>query len=64
MFAAGSNIELELDMSGFLRGAPEQRWQTYQIAASQKILTVDEIRAAEGYGPMPKGREPQTNTSI
>lgn len=54
VFAADSNIELTLDLGGFLRGDPQTRWQTYDVAAKNKILTIDEIRADEGYGPLPK----------
>jgi hypothetical protein len=52
-----SSLERELYMSGFLCCAPEQRWQTYQIARSQGIWTVDEIRAAERYGPMSEAQQ-------
>jgi hypothetical protein len=33
-------------------------WQTYAVAAQHKILTVDEMRANEGYGAMGKGDAP------
>lgn len=55
VFPADGPYELELDLSGFLRGDPQTRWQTYDVAAKNKILTVDEMRANEGYGPMPVG---------
>lgn len=45
---------LELDMSGFLRGDPAQRWAAWKIAADAKILTVNEIRAEEGFNPLPE----------
>lgn len=44
---------IELDMSGFLRGDPAQRWAAWKIAADAKILTVNEIRAEEGFNPLP-----------
>ncbi|MBN9547115.1 MAG: phage portal protein [Alphaproteobacteria bacterium] len=58
VFPSGSSLELELDLSGFLRGDPQTRWATYDIAAKNSILTVDEMRANEGYGPMPKVKGP------
>ena len=58
VFPTGSGLELELDLSGFQRADPEGRWRTYQIAKSEGILTVDEIRQLEGFGPMPKGQTP------
>ena len=41
-----------IDLSAFLRGDPQTRWATYDIAAKNGILTKDEIRQTEGYGPM------------
>ena len=49
----GGEYELDLDMSGFDRGDPATRWQNHAIAASNGILTVDEIREVEGYSPLP-----------
>lgn len=46
--------ELDLDMSGFDRGDPATRWNNHAIAATNGILTVDEIREVEGYGPLEK----------
>ncbi|MDR3357933.1 MAG: phage portal protein [Desulfovibrio sp.] len=43
---------LRLIMSAFDRGSPESRWAAHAIAASNGILTVDEIREIEGWGPM------------
>lgn len=53
VFGMNSGYELELDMSGLTRGDYQTRWASYAVAKGQGILTVDEIRAAEGYGPMP-----------
>jgi HK97 family phage portal protein len=47
----GTDLELSLDMSAFDRGSPESRWAAHAIAASNQILTVDEIREIEGWGP-------------
>ena len=52
--------EMVIDLSAFLRGDDKTRWETWNIAKSQNILTVDEIRANEGYGPMPKANIPAT----
>lgn len=49
--AANSDLTLTLDLSGLLRGDPEQRWNSYAIAATHNILSLDEIRDAEGYNP-------------
>lgn len=47
------DLSINLDLSGLLRGATEQRWATYAIAIQNNILTVDEIRQIEGYNPRP-----------
>lgn len=43
--------EFELDLSGFLRGDPEQRWASHKIAVEANILDTDEIREIEGFRP-------------
>lgn len=45
---------LEIDLSGFLRGDPETRWKSHEIAVRNNILTADEVRLVEGWSP--KGR--------
>lgn len=47
----GGEFELVLDMSAFDRGDPETRWKNHAIAAQHEILTVDEVREIEGWGP-------------
>lgn len=47
--------EFVFDLSGFLRGDPEQRWQSHQIAVDSGILTANEVREVEGYGPRSDG---------
>lgn len=47
----GNDVSLEIDMSALVRGDFQTRWQSYAIAVQNGILSVDEIRAAEGYGP-------------
>jgi len=49
------DARLEIDMSGLTRGDFKTRWESYEIAIRNDILTVDEVREAEGYGPMAKG---------
>ena len=43
--------ELELDLSGFLRGDPETRWKSHEVAVKNKILTPNEVREVEGWNP-------------
>lgn len=43
--------ELELDLSGFLRGDPEKRWAAHKIALETGVLTPDEVREIEGWNP-------------
>ncbi|MEM9014451.1 MAG: phage portal protein [Pseudomonadota bacterium] len=43
--------EMEIDLSGFLRGDAETRWRNHEIAARNGILTTDEIRESEGWAP-------------
>jgi HK97 family phage portal protein len=43
--------KLEIDMSGFLRGDPAQRWQSWKIAVEAGILDVNEVRQEEGWNP-------------
>jgi phage portal protein BeeE len=45
--------ELEIDLSGLLRGSPTERWQTYDVAMKHQILDANEIREAEGWNPRP-----------
>jgi hypothetical protein len=39
----GSDYQ-EIDLSGIMRGDPAQRWQAWEIAVKNNILTVDEVR--------------------
>ena len=45
--------ELRLDLSAFLRGDAEARWNSYDVAVRNGILTRNEIRAEEGFDPLP-----------
>lgn len=53
VFTAGSGYELELDLSGFLRGDPETRWNAHKIALETGVLDTDEVRQIEGWNPRP-----------
>lgn len=44
-------FHLEFDLSGFLRGDPETRWKSHEIAVKNGILAVNEIRGLEGWDP-------------
>jgi hypothetical protein len=46
---------VEFDMSALLRGSPVERWQTNEIAKRNGILTANEIREMEGFGPIAGG---------
>jgi HK97 family phage portal protein len=43
--------QLEIDVSGLMRGDPAQRWQAWEIAVKNNILTFDEVRQEEGWNP-------------
>lgn len=51
----GSDHYLSIDLSGMLRGDPEQRWASHKIAVDSGILTANEVREVEGYGPKSEG---------
>ena len=51
LFPANSPFELDLDLSGFLRGDPETRWAAHKIALDAGVLDADEVRQAEGWNP-------------
>ena len=54
VFPAGGPFELELDLSGFLRGDPATRWAAHQIAITTGVLDPDEVRVIEGWNPRRK----------
>lgn len=61
LFPSGSPYELELDLSGFLRGDPETRWNAHKIALDAKVLDPDEVRQVEGWNPRSE-RAPRTDS--
>jgi HK97 family phage portal protein len=54
VFPAGGPYELELDLSGFLRGDPQTRWAAHEIALRNGVLDPDEVRQVEGWNPRAK----------
>ncbi|SDI78819.1 phage portal protein [Alloyangia pacifica] len=46
-------MSIEVDLSGILRGDAETRFKSWDVALRYGVLTVNEVREAEGYGPMP-----------
>lgn len=54
VFPTGGPYELELDLSGFLRGDPETRWEAHKIAIETGVLDPDEVRQIEGWNPRAK----------
>ncbi len=57
------DFELSLDMSALTRGDDAARWQAHEIAARNQILTIDELREEEGYGPKPVHQSTSACTS-
>ena len=49
----GDEHHLVLDTAGMQRGDEAGRWATYQIALANNVLSVAEIRQAEGWPPRP-----------
>lgn len=52
---AAMTHEIEFDVSALLRGDPETRWKSHEIAVRNGILSPDEVRAVEGWSPRPEG---------
>ncbi len=55
-------FHIEVDLSGLVRGAYAERWTANVAAVTAGILTADEIRAQEGYGPLPKATPVQRHS--
>jgi len=51
VFPNNGPYELELDLSGFLRGDPQTRWAAHKIAIETGVLDPDEVRQIEGWNP-------------
>ncbi|MCB2077663.1 MAG: phage portal protein [Novosphingobium sp.] len=54
VFPSNGAYELELDLSGFLRGDPKTRWDAHKIAIETGVLDPDEVRQVEGWNPRDK----------
>jgi HK97 family phage portal protein len=46
---------IEFDLSDLLRGDPEARWRSNQVAVDSGILTPNEVREQEGWSPRTDG---------
>ncbi|TCU18798.1 phage portal protein [Rhizobium sullae] len=55
VFPSAGPYEMELDLSGFLRGDPETRWNAHKIAIETGVLDADEVRQIEGWNPRKVG---------
>ncbi len=55
--AARATHEIEIDLSGLLRGDPETRWKSHQIALNTGALTINEVREIEGFSPLSESSE-------
>ncbi len=58
LFGAGSDLEVEFDMSSLLRSDPETRWASHKIAVEAGILLPNEVREIEGFNPLPQAALP------
>ena len=56
--------KVEIDMSGFLRGDPAQRWAAWKIAVEGGILDADEIREEEGWNPRGAAAQPAQRENL
>ncbi len=61
--ASRSTHQLEIDLSGFLRGDAEARWRAHEIAVKNNILTADEVREVEGWNPRRDAAAPQASAT-
>lgn len=57
LLSGPSPRQIEFDLSGLLRGDPETRWRSHEIAVRNGILTPNEVREIEGWKPRPGGDE-------
>ena len=55
---SSADHQIEVDLSGLLRGDPETRWKSHQIAIQTGVLTRNEVREVEGYAPLPEQAQP------
>lgn len=57
VFPTSGGFEMELDLSGFLRGDPATRWNAHKIAIDTGVLDPDEVRQVEGWNPRTRSPE-------
>lgn len=56
--AAGrATHSIEFDLSGLMRGDPEARWRSHEIALKNAVLTPNEVRQVEGWNRRQDGDE-------
>lgn len=60
VFPSSGPYEMELDLSGFLRGDPATRWAAHKIAIETNVLDPNEVRQVEGWNPRAVSTEPKT----
>jgi HK97 family phage portal protein len=56
--AERDTYEIEVDLSGLLRGSHAERWAAHKIALDAGVLTKDEVREVEGWSPLAKADAP------
>ncbi|UOA32561.1 hypothetical protein DSM110093_02361 [Sulfitobacter sp. DSM 110093] len=49
--AERETYEIDVDLSGLLRGDHAARWAAHKIAIDAGVLTIDEVREVEGWSP-------------
>lgn len=49
--------EIDVDLSGLLRGDHAARWAAHKIAIDAGVLTINEVREVEGWSPIEKAAE-------
>lgn len=58
------DLQLEIDLSGLLRGDPETRWKSHEIAIRNRVLLPNEVREIEGFNPRPGGNQYEGTEAI
>jgi HK97 family phage portal protein len=58
VLGSSADLSIECDMSAVLRGDPETRFKTYEIAIRNGILSAEECRAVEGWNKRATGEQP------
>lgn len=58
------NQSVRVDLDQFTRPEPGERFQAYAVALDAGILSIDEVRANEGLGPMADSASPEQDRSL